>query len=82
MVLDLQKTNFFCEIENKKKRLLKKLELLLELLLLLIVLELEIEKTILNSLIYELLETGKQNRLKKEQTKMNKHLAKAYQNNK
>ncbi len=82
MVLDLQKTNFFCEIENKKKRLLKKLELLLKQLLLLIVLELEIEKTILNSLIYELLETGKQNRLKKEQTKTNKHLAKAYQNNK
>jgi hypothetical protein len=43
---------------------------------------LEIEKIILNSLIYELLETGKQNRLKKEQTQTNKHLAKAYQNNK
>ena len=82
MVLDLQKTNFFCEIENKKKKHLKKLELLLKQLLLLIVLELEIEKTILNSLIYELLETGKQNRLKKEQTQTNKHLAKAYQNNK
>jgi len=46
------------------------------------VLELETEKTILNSLIYELLETGKQNRLKTEQTQKNKYLAKAYQNNK